>query len=55
MIEFEQGYDAAIEDVEAAMAQAHVSTLGPQGYVSYDDPKLWIPILAEMRKKRFSI
>lgn len=51
---FEKGYDAALEDVQAAMAQSHVSTLGPQGYQAFDDPAVWIPKLKELRSKRFA-
>ena len=55
--DFEQGYDAAIDDVEEAMrlSEKTRTTVTPSGMVMdmYNDPAEWVPILKELRKKRF--
>jgi hypothetical protein len=53
MKEYEQGYDHAIDDVQEAMKQAEVTTFGPAGLLSYNEPAKFIAALKELRAKRF--
>lgn len=50
--DYERGYFDAIEDVEKAMKAAGVNTLGPAGFLSYNDPKLFVEALRRCKNER---
>ncbi len=53
MKDYETGYFDAISDVEEAMRRAVVNTIGPAGYMSYNEPKIYIDELRKLTKLRF--
>lgn len=53
MSDFQKGYEAALDDVQGAMKLAEVNTLGPSGYLSYNDPEKYIKELKKLYAKRF--
>ena len=50
---YERGYDDAIDDVQEAMKQAEVTRFDGNTFESFNDPKLFVEKLKELRKKRF--
>lgn len=49
---YEKGYWDAIDDVQAAMKTAEVTTFGPMGLFSFNDPKKFVEALKELTIKR---
>lgn len=55
MIEYEKGYNDALDDVSKAMDLAERDTLGPMGHISFNDPVIFVKELKKLRIERFPV